>query len=92
MSKIETMEQLIAKYPEAYKNAKIQINKEKKEEIEARMKIARSMANTINQPYCEINKSVKNPMCSNTPPPQNAKELEESVNLLVRAAESTTRW
>lgn len=90
MSKIETMEQLIAKYPEAYKNAQIQINKEKKEEIEARMKIARS--NTINQPYCEINKSLKNPMCSNAPQPQNAKELEESVNLLVRAAESTTRW
>ncbi|WP_270215509.1 hypothetical protein [Clostridium butyricum] len=87
MSKIKTVEQLIAEYPEAYKKAQVEITGEKNK----RMELARLMANSVNSPTCEVKNIVKNKTCSYTSTPKEVREVEDSVSLLVRAAESINR-
>lgn len=94
MGKITTIEELENKYPEAAKKAKQELIQKRNEQANFmantmnNLQGTKIMANTVNAPYCEVNNSVKNRMCSYTQVPQNVRSLEHDVNLLVHAAES----
>ncbi len=92
MSKVKTIEELIKKYPNAYKNAQIELNEERNE----KMRIAKLIADSANGPNFETKRSERNIMSSHMPVPKDIQEVEdfindEAVSLLINAAKKIGR-